>query len=95
MCYEQITQNKKLAQTTLEAYDAIKPRLTALQSTVYCAILRASQGLTDNEICSVTGINGSTVRPRRIELERMGLVMGVGVRTGINGRNSVVWRNTY
>lgn len=89
------SKDSGVRQTTLEAYDAIIPHLSTLQSTVYCAILRASQGLTDNEICSVTGIGGSTVRPRRIELERMGLIMGVGVRKGINGRSSIVWRNTY
>lgn len=84
-----------MQQTTLEAYESIQPKITALQSIVYCAIIKASQGLTDNEICSITGINGSTVRPRRIELERMGLIVGVGIRKGLNGRNSIVWRNTY
>jgi len=80
-------------QTTLEAYDAIIPRLSQLQSVVYCAILKASKGLTDNEICSYTGMNGSTVRPRRIELERMGLITIYGIKKGINGRNSIVWIN--
>ena len=48
---------------------------------------------TDEEICQATGLRGSTVRPRRLELLREGLVEDSGqVRPTRSGREAIVWR---
>ncbi len=48
---------------------------------------------TDEEICRATGLRGSTVRPRRGELLRQGLIEDSGqVRPTRSGRDAIVWR---
>ncbi|MCX4244230.1 hypothetical protein [Paraliomyxa miuraensis] len=48
---------------------------------------------TDEEICRATGLRGSTVRPRRLELLREGLIEDSGtVRPTQSGREAIVWR---
>lgn len=48
---------------------------------------------TDEEICEATGLRGSTVRPRRLELLRDGLIEDSGhVRPTRSGRDAIVWR---
>ena len=48
---------------------------------------------TDEEICRATGLRGSTVRPRRLELLREGLIEDSGeVRPTRSGREAIVWR---
>ena len=48
---------------------------------------------TDEEICRSTGLRGSTVRPRRLELVHEGLVEDSGVvRPTASGRDAIVWR---
>lgn len=48
---------------------------------------------TDEEICRATGLRGSTVRPRRLELLRDGLIEDSGqVRPTRSGREAIVWR---
>ncbi|MEX1365198.1 MAG: hypothetical protein AB1Z98_18870, partial [Nannocystaceae bacterium] len=48
---------------------------------------------TDEEICRVTGLRGSTVRPRRLELLRDGLIEDSGqVRPTASGRDAIVWQ---
>ena len=37
-------------------------------------------GATDKEVCRKTGLDGNTVRPRRIELWRAGLIEDTGVK---------------
>ena len=48
---------------------------------------------TDEEICRATGLRGSSVRPRRLELVQEGLVEDSGqVRPTHSGRDAIVWR---
>lgn len=48
---------------------------------------------TDEEICLATGLRGSTVRPRRLELLRGRLIEDSGeVRPTRSGREAIVWR---
>lgn len=55
-------------------------------------VIAASDGLTDQEIERETGLGGSTVRPRRRELECAGLVRDSGKRRKTeSGRQAVVW----
>ena len=49
-------------------------------------------GLTDDEIANRTGLLGNSVRPRRGELQRDGLVKDSGYRRSSNmGHPAVVW----
>lgn len=63
---------------------------------VFAAIqASAEEGLTDEEICYRLGMNPSTQRPRRIELERAGLVADSGLtRSTVAGISAVVWIST-
>ena len=48
---------------------------------------------TDEEICRTTGLRGSSVRPRRLELLRDGVIEDSGqVRPTRSGREAIVWR---
>lgn len=47
--------------------------------------------LTDEEIGTATGIGGNTVRPRRVELVRDGLVVAVGEGRTRSGKRAVRW----
>jgi hypothetical protein len=64
-------------------------RADNLRGRVYrylCA--RGFRGATDNEIIVALGMKGSTERPRRIELWRMGLIEDSGLRRD----GCTVWR---
>ncbi len=77
--------------TSLEAAEAIKPRLSDLQSQVL-AFISMSRGATDEEIARGLKLNPSTARPRRIELVGKGLIREAGTRKTASGRAAVVWR---
>jgi DNA-binding IclR family transcriptional regulator len=47
---------------------------------------------TDEEIATELSMNPSTVRPRRGELVRRGLVVQDGTRRTASGRMATVWR---
>lgn len=48
---------------------------------------------TDEEIGKATGLRGNTVRPRRLELLREGLIEDSGqVRPTRSGRDAIVWQ---
>jgi predicted ArsR family transcriptional regulator len=78
-------------QKSLEAYIMLEPSLNELQATVREAI-KHIQPCTDNEIIEFLGINPSTVRPRRIELMRLGVIEVEGEKTQKNGRKATTWR---
>ena len=83
----------RTARTRGEAAAAIEPLSQRLRREVYEAISGAgAQGRTDEEIERVTGLKGSTVRPRRVELVTLGLIKDSGfLRRSRGGRNCVVW----
>jgi hypothetical protein len=72
-----------------------RERLLAMPSrrAVWEAIRHAStRGLTDHEIEMATGLPGDTVRPRRVELARRGLVVRAEwKRPCPSGRLASVW----
>ena len=67
--------------------------LNALQQKVLAFVVAAGKhGATDNEIQASIEMNPSTERPRRIELERRGLVKDSGRRRVTQSkRKAVVW----
>jgi predicted ArsR family transcriptional regulator len=64
--------------------------LNALQRRVYEFICWRPS--TDEEIANELGMNPSTVRPRRIELARRGLLAEAGTRRTASGRMATVWK---
>ena len=79
--------------TSREAAKAIEGDVARLRARVLHFISsQGAWGATDDEIERVTGIIGSTVRPRRGELRARGLVKDSGERRKTrSGRNAVVW----
>lgn len=54
--------------------------------------IRNFRGLTDEEVCTLLAMNPSTERPRRVELERAGLIRDSGQqRATRSGMQAVVW----
>jgi hypothetical protein len=58
-----------------------------------CIVSHGAAGLTDEEIQADLHMQGSTQRPRRVELVRAGLVVDSGLRRRtFAGRSAVVWK---
>lgn len=78
--------------TSLEAAQAILPKAGTLRRKVLDYIAAQADGATDQEIQQALGMDPSTERPRRVELQRAGLVCDSGkTRRTASGRNAVVW----
>ena len=79
--------------TSAAAADSLSGKtLNALQRRVYEFI--AWRPSTDEEIATELEMNPSTVRPRRIELARRGLIVEDGTRKTASGRMATVWKAT-
>jgi len=79
--------------TSAKAADSLGPAtLNALQRQVLALLQATPEGLTDEEMQRLLGMNPSTQRPRRIELARRGLVVEAGTRRTASGRMATVWR---
>jgi hypothetical protein len=74
-----------------EAAESVKPHLSKMQAIVLYAVARLGP-ITDNGLIDVLGGNASTIRPRRVELERKGHIYKSGTVRQSNGRNAAVWR---
>lgn len=81
------------SETSRAAAEAIAPSLNELQAVVYEAIKAAGlEGRTDDELQVELGMNPSTERPRRIEVEKYGLVTDSGrTRPTRSGKQAHVW----
>jgi hypothetical protein len=79
--------------SSLDAAVEIREHLARLQGRVLEAVRASgSHGTTDQELEQATGLGGSTVRPRRLELYNRGLVVWNGYyRITKSGRRSRVW----
>ena len=89
----QMAPAQQHSRTSMAAADSLDgDALNRLQRQVLEVIAAASDGLTDEEIKLRTGMNPSTQRPRRIELERRGLITQAGTRRTSSGRSAVVWK---
>ncbi len=77
--------------TSYAAAVAKRPTAPAQRQQVY-ATLVASGPLTAEQICEHLGLDGSSVRPRLIELRNQGDVLDTGQRRRTRaGRFAVVW----
>lgn len=79
--------------TTVEARKAIRLVARTLRAQVFVELLkRGSTGATLEELELTLGIPGNTIRPRRQELEKRGLVEDSGrERLTRSGRSAIVW----
>jgi hypothetical protein len=77
--------------TSAAAADSLGPAtLNAMQRRVYELICRTPS--TDEEITNELEMNASTVRPRRVELAKRGLIVESGSRRTASGRMAVIWK---
>jgi len=79
--------------TSKEAAAAIEMTAKTLRSYVYRYIVNAGKhGATDDQIQAALRMEGSTERPRRVELQELGWIRDSGqVRKTRKGRNATVW----
>ena len=79
--------------TSRAAADSLDGKvLNALQKRVLDFIAWRPSGATDEEIANELEMNPSTVRPRRVELARRGMIVEGGSRRTTSGRMATVWR---
>ena len=79
------------SETSAAAADSLAPAtLNHMQRRVYELLCRRPS--TDEEIAGELEMNPSTVRPRRGELARRGLIVEAGTRRPSSGRMAVIWR---
>jgi len=79
--------------TSAAAADSLSTAtLNAMQRRVYEFL--AWRPSTDEEIATELSMNPSTVRPRRVELARKGLIVQSGTRRTTSGRMAGIWRIT-
>jgi hypothetical protein len=78
--------------TSRRAAEAAEPKSGTIRLNVLDAI-RASglSGLTDSQIQRALGLDGSTERPRRIELQRANWITSGPARRTQSGRMAVTW----
>jgi hypothetical protein len=74
-------------------YAALTVKLSPSKRSVYDAI-RDHGPITDEGICDVTGVAGRTVRPRRAELAKMGLVRRSTTAKPEGNRRVGIWELT-
>jgi hypothetical protein len=81
------------SETSKAAAEAIKSRVEIDRARILAEIKRLGLiGRTDCELQEQLGMNGSSQRPRRIELVDAGLVKDSGrTRKSASGRACVVW----
>jgi hypothetical protein len=82
---------QKHSKTSLAAAVEVKPKTETLRQQVLAYIIRVG-GATDLEIQEGLKIEGSTQRPRRVELMNLGTIKDSGkVRLTKSRRKAVVW----
>jgi predicted ArsR family transcriptional regulator len=81
------------SQTSAQAAARIAPSAGSLRALVLAAI-KALGPMTDEEIAELCHLNPSTARPRRLELQRAGLVVADGTKPTRSGRQATIWRAT-
>lgn len=78
------------SETSREAAAAIAPKVGKLQASVL-AYIKAHPRSTDAQIIAGMDRGANSIRPRRIELQGLGLIRQDGVVVQSNGRKAAVW----
>lgn len=75
------------------AYESVKDKETQRNRILGLIRQYSPGGITDDGLQELTGFEGNTERPRRIELQRMGLIEpGDRPRKTRKGRMAMTWR---
>lgn len=79
--------------TSIEAADALAPKLGRLQRMAEQAIAEAGPaGLTADELADVLGVDRWSIQPRTSELKRLGKIVDSGSRRfNSTGKRAIVW----
>jgi hypothetical protein len=86
--------SQRASATSRAAAKRIAHSVPTLLAQVLAYIEQHPAGLTDEEVQLGLGMNPSTQRPRRIELQRDGMVAPAGTRKTTSGRKATVWQAT-
>lgn len=87
-----IPPHQSHSETSRAAAKRILPKVGTLRRQVYDFIESTGLiGATDEEIQVALHMNGNTARPRRRELQKSRLILGLGRRQTLSGREAVVW----
>jgi transcription initiation factor IIE alpha subunit len=83
-----------IRRTSIRAAIKVYPETGSLRLKIYELLVRAgSRGATDQEIESILGISGNSVRPLRGSLEKQGFIIDSGTtRENTNGNLCIVWK---
>jgi hypothetical protein len=76
--------------TSESAAISMAPKAGTLRAKVLEEIKRGPK--TDEELCDLTGLQGSTLRPRRVELVNLGLIETDGTGITRSGRKALKWK---
>ena len=89
---EKMPPYQRHSQTSKAAAVVVAPKAPNLKEQVYAYIRgQGTHGATDLEGAAHFGMDGSTYRPRRIELVEDGRVQSGGHRYTPSGRTATVW----
>jgi hypothetical protein len=81
--------------TSRAAAESIKPTAGTLRALVLDFLKACSDGATDEQMQQALNMAGNTQRPRRQELETMGLIRKTDkTRATSSGRQAVIWEAT-
>ena len=78
--------------TSLAAAQSMKYRIPSLRERCLGMIRAHDFGMTDEELTDAMGYPANTIRPRRIELSKAGLIEQCGTRKTKSGRSAVAWK---
>jgi len=87
--------HQRHSDTSKAAAAGIADKVGKLERTVLLLLSRHSDGLSDQEACSLLNMDGNTYRPRRVTLANRGLVADTGQRRmTANQKKAAVWAVT-
>jgi hypothetical protein len=69
-------------------------KLTGDRLRIYRYLRTRPDGATDEEIAAALAMNANTERPRRVELQKIGMIRLSGTRATASGRKANVWQAT-
>lgn len=80
-------------QTSMEAADALAPKLGRLQRLALATVRNAGWiGLTADELAALLEMDRYSIQPRTSELKRKGLIRDSGLRRhNCTGKLAIVW----
>jgi hypothetical protein len=69
-------------------------KLTGDRLRIFAYLKSRPDGATDEEIAAALAMGENTERPRRVELQKIGMIRLAGTRATKSGRKANVWKAT-